>query len=335
MAIQLLFILFLSFFGYFLLIQYARQLKLMDVPISRSSHIKEIPKGFGIIIFLSSILSTLAFKPVFLYANIYCFIAIFLILALGVLDDIKNYKPIIKVLIPILAYLFLYIDGLQIEGLGVYLGHNIELNNVWSIIFTLFALIAYTNAFNLIDGIDGLSGSLGIIILSTFAYIGYSNHDEFLIILPIIFITSLFVFMLFNWNPAKVFLGNSGSLMIGFLITLLGIKSLDYIQPIAILYIAALPIFDSIIVFFRRIQKQQHPFKPDKKHLHHIILSYMRQDINKTIFIMASIQIFFSILGITIISTVSDSFFPLLIIIILLFLVYFYTLNYQEDNIDN
>ena len=88
MAIQLLFILFLSFFGYFLLIQYARQLKLMDVPISRSSHIKEIPKGFGIIIFLSSILSTLAFKPVFLYANIYCFIAIFLILALGVLDDI-------------------------------------------------------------------------------------------------------------------------------------------------------------------------------------------------------------------------------------------------------
>ena len=123
--------------------------------------------------------------------------------------------------------------------------------------------------------------------------------------------------------------------MIGFLITLLGIKSLDYIQPVSILYIAAIPIFDSIIVFFRRIQKKQHPFKPDKKHLHHIILSYMGQDISKTIFIMALIQIFFSILGIIIISNVSDSFFPLLIIIILLFLVYFFTLNYQESNTSN
>ena len=335
LLIQLLFIFFLSFFGYFLLIKYAQKLKLIAVPVNRSSHTQEIPTGFGVIIFFSCLLSTLVFKPVFLYENIYCFIAIFLILTLGVLDDIKNYKPIIKVLIPILAYLFLYIDGLQIEGLGIYLGHTIELNNVGSIIFTLFALVAYTNAFNLIDGIDGLSGSLGIIVLSAFAYIGYSNHDEFLIIFPIIFISSLFVFMIFNWNPAKIFLGNSGSLMIGFLITLLGIKSLDYIQPVSILYIAAIPIFDSIIVFFRRIQKKQHPFKPDKKHLHHIILSYMGQDISKTIFIMALIQIFFSILGIIIISNVSDSFFPLLIIIILLFLVYFFTLNYQESNTSN
>ena len=180
-----------------------------------------------------------------------------------------------------------------------------------------------------------LSGLVAIVILSSFIYIGYFNDNDLLIFLPMMLITTLVVFIFFNWNPAQVFLGDCGSLMIGFVISVLGIKSLDYIEPIAILYIAAIPIFDSIVVFFRRIQKKQHPFTPDRKHLHHILLFYTDGNIKKTVLIIATIQAVFSSVGVMIFTQVEDSFVPLIIFVMLLVLVYILTFHYEEQRFEN
>ena len=332
MLLHLLFVLLISLFGYFLLINYAEKYYLIDVPNNRSSHNNKTPKGFGIIIFLACLISLLIFESSLLLENSFFFISVFLVLILGIHDDIKDSSPIVKIVIPIFAYFFVYLDGYLIDSLGVYLGMNVDLHNIFSIIFTLFALIAYTNAFNLIDGLDGLSGLLGIIILTSFAYIGHVNNDKFLLLIPLIIISSLIVFLIFNWNPAKVFLGDSGSLLIGFIISILGIRSLDFIQPIAILYIAAIPIFDSIVVFFRRLNKKQNPFQPDRTHLHHNLL-FRTKNVKKTVLIMAMIQICFSIIGLTLIVNIEDSFISLIIFLIFLFTIYLLTKNYEEKNV--
>ncbi|KAB7881993.1 hypothetical protein GA417_13805, partial [Poseidonibacter ostreae] len=140
--------------------------------------------------------------------------------------------------------------------------------------FTMFALAGFTNALNLIDGLDGLAGSVSIIILSTFLYIGYINQDQLIIILTSTTITALCAFMLFNWNPASIFMGDSGSLFLGFIISLVAVISIQYIHPITILYLAAIPILDTIVVSIRRIRKGLYPFSPDKTHIHHILLNF-------------------------------------------------------------
>jgi UDP-GlcNAc:undecaprenyl-phosphate GlcNAc-1-phosphate transferase len=130
------------------------------------------------------------------------------------------------------------------------------------------------------------------------------------------------VFLFVNWHPAKIFMGDSGSLMIGFVISALGIHALNYIEPISILYIAAFPIFDSLIVFFRRISKGNSPFAPDRSHLHHIVLDQFDGNIPKTVVAIVVIQIVFSAVGVFLVAQVEDSFFSLVVFVSLLFTLY-------------
>ena len=109
--------------------------------------------------------------------------------------------------------------------------------------FTIFALAGFTNALNLIDGLDA---SISIVILSSFLYIGYIHKNELMIVLCSLTIASLLAFLIFNWNPAKIFMGDSGSLFLGFIISVVACISLEYIHPIAIFYLAALPIVDTL-----------------------------------------------------------------------------------------
>jgi UDP-GlcNAc:undecaprenyl-phosphate GlcNAc-1-phosphate transferase len=127
----------------------------------------------------------------------------------------------------------LYAEGFIITNLGVFIGANLELSLVGGIVFSALCIMTFTNAFNFIDGLDGLSGLISVIIFSSFLVIGIMNNDKLLVTIPILFITSLAVFIFYNWHPAKVFLGDSGSLMIGFTIALMAIRSLSYIEPIS------------------------------------------------------------------------------------------------------
>ncbi len=312
----LFFILALTFIFYHFLKRYAEKVDLIDIPNGRSSHTEATIRGFGVVLFISIYITLFIFNYSFATENFFLLSAIFLVMMLGLLDDIKGSKPIIKIATLIMAYVLLYLDGYLINDLGVFLGIEFKLYHVIAILFTLFSIVAFTNAFNLIDGLDGLSGLISIVIFSSFLLIGYTHNDQLLVILPILFICSIIVFLFFNWHPAEVFLGDSGSLMIGFVISVLGIKSLDYIEPIVILYIAAVPILDSLIVFGRRVSGGLSPFSSDKSHLHHILLHCFKGDVVRTVITIAAVQAIFSTVGLMLVADTDDSFIALIIFIV-------------------
>ncbi len=161
----------------------------------------------------------------------------------------------------------------------------------------MFALAGFTNALNLIDGIDGLSSSVSIVILSFFTFIGFEFQDHILIALSLFTIASLVGFLFLNWYPAKIFMGDSGSLSIGFIISILAVLSLEYIHPIVILYLAAIPILDTLIVMIRRIRRGKSPLKPDKTHLHHILVKFFEMNVRKTVLFFVILQLIFSSIG--------------------------------------
>ncbi|MGA9047362.1 glycosyltransferase family 4 protein [Sulfuricurvum sp.] len=279
-----------------LLIRYAPILGLVDIPNHRSVHQNVTPRGAGIAMILAIILSDVLFWNEIVFTHLISFIAIFFIFAVGVLDDHRDTTPKTKFVVIIVAVLLLYADGLCIDSLGVIFGIEFDLG--WfAIPYTIFAIAGLTNAMNLADGLDGLAAGMGIVILSAFALIGFEHHDLFLIYLSLSFITAMSAFLLFNWNPAKIFMGDSGSLTVGFVIGVLWIKALPYIQPTVILFLAAIPVMDTLIVMIRRKRNGKSMFSPDKLHMHHILLHFFNGNVKKTVLFIVLLQLFYSILG--------------------------------------
>ena len=286
----------LSFVFIKLIIRNALYLGLTDIPNERSSHTQITPRGAGIGFGLAIFLSILITEFDLFISNYLLFLSIFLVFIIGILDDHKDASPKAKFYVIFGATLLLFLDDIAIYTLGSYFGFEIGL---WyfALPFTMFALAGFTNALNLIDGLDGLSSSISIVILSSFLYIGFMNNDELIYTLSIFTIASLLAFLFFNWHPASIFMGDSGSLFIGFIIATVAVLSLKYIHPIAILYLAAVPILDTIIVMTRRIKKGLSPVQPDKTHIHHILLNFFRKKVKKTVSFLILMQILFSLVG--------------------------------------
>ena len=322
MYFQILFLFLVTYFSNQILIKFAKKLNLIDKPNTRSSHVVPTPRGFGLVIFVSIGLTLFVFNSYMFIENPYLLSAVLLIGLLGLVDDLKETPPVIKIVTLLVVYMLLYAENFLVTSLGVFLGVSLDLNLIVAVIFSSGAIVAFTNAFNIIDGLDGLSGLVAIVIFLSFLLIGLNNNDRLLITISTLFITSLIVFIFYNWHPAKVFLGDSGSLMIGFVISILGIKSLNYIEPISILYIAAVPIIDAIFVISRRLLEGKSPWKADKFHCHHILLMYFDGNVKKTVIIISIFQLFSSLVGLIFFINVSDSFFAIFAFLIVCFLIF-------------
>jgi len=248
-----------------LFVKFADKLGFSDIPDFRSSHKKAIPSSSGIAFFIAVFLAAL-FTDFEIYQNYrLTILGAILVFLLGVFDDLKNYRARYKLYIITVAAILSCLDGFLIKDLGVYFGYTIPLMSV-SIPFTIFSIVAFTNALNLIDGLDGLAGTISIIILSSFWFIGYQNNDYLLMGVAALIVPALLAFLIFNWNPARVFMGDSGSLTLGFIISILSIKALNYVSPVVILYLVAFPLFDTIIIMIRRKMYGYSIFRPDKNH---------------------------------------------------------------------
>ena len=285
-----------AFIFIYLLIHYSEKLRLVDIPNERSMHKKVIPRGAGIAFVLSVFLVVLLFDFEHLKTYYYIYLAIAIVFIVGTLDDLKDISPKIKFIFIFFSSLLLYINDFAIYSLGTYLGYEIVLPAWFVFPFTFFAIAGYTNALNLMDGLDGLAASISIVIFVTFLAIGIENGDELLISLSSFFTVTLLAFLLFNWNPAKIFMGDSGSLSLGIVIAILAIHSTQYITPASTLFIIAMPILDTFIVMTRRIQRGQSPFKADKNHMHHFLFN-VKDDVRYTVMILVFMQIVFSIIG--------------------------------------
>lgn len=220
-----------------------------------------------------------------------------IIFLLGVADDIRGISPKTKLVGQVVAALVVVSSGIQVQFINnpfngyFYLG-------VLGIPFTIFWIVAVTNAVNLIDGLDGLASGVSIIALITFAVISYQMDQLTVALLSISLAGALFGFLRYNFFPAKIFLGDSGSMFIGFMVAVLatfgllkGVTLVAFIIPILVL---GVPIFDTCFAIFRRYCEHQPIFQADKKHIHHRLLGCGLSH-KQTVLVIYGISVFFSV----------------------------------------
>ena len=198
---------------------------------------------------------------------------------MGLLDDISGLSTYFRFFVQlIIAFALTYIGDLRIDNfygvLGLY-----EIPYYFSIIFSVSVIIFIINSFNLTDGLDGLAASLGLFILSCFAIIFFLNGKYFDCTLACAGIASLFAFWLYNRPPARIFMGDGGSLVIGFIIACCAIRACSMSiepagvkNPVFILCILAYPAIDTLRVFAVRVISGKSPFSADRNHIHHLLV---------------------------------------------------------------
>ena len=198
---------------------------------------------------------------------------------LGLLDDISELSSYFRFLIQLLvAFLVVYIGDLRISNFHGVLGLE-EIPYLSSVIFSVSVIIFIINSFNLTDGLDGLAASLGLFILTSFAIIFYTNGKLFDCTLACAGLSSLLAFWLYNKPPARIFMGDGGSLIIGFIIACCAIRACGMSiepagvkNPVFILCILAYPSIDTLRVFVVRIISGKSPFSADRNHIHHLLI---------------------------------------------------------------
>ena len=257
--------------------------KLYDIPNDRKIHTYPISSLGGVGIFAGFILGVLI-VPSYAVAEIQYMVAAFLVIFfLGIKDDIVVLTPMKKFLGQVVAASLLMFKGnLIITGMHGFLGIQ-EFPPIIGVVFTFFTILVITNSFNLIDGVDGLAGTLGL--FSTFVFGSYFllANEIFYAVLAFSMTASLLAFLIFNVAPAKIFMGDTGSLLLGIVNSILVIKFIEIAsRPDALVSISSaptigfavlfVPLFDTLRIFTYRVFHRRSPFSPDKNHVHHLLL---------------------------------------------------------------
>ena len=266
------------------IIRVANEKGLYDMPDARKLHTRAIASLGGVGIFMGVLLSMLLTvsnqqHPEFQYF----YAAATIIFFLGIKDDILILSPFKKFLVQLAtAGILIHLGGLRIDSMHGLLGIT-TLPYYVSLALTYATIVVVMNAFNLIDGVDGLAGSLGLMTMSIFgAYFAYVGLTPYAL-LAFAMAGSLVAFLYFNFNPAKIFMGDSGSLLLGMLNAILVIKFIQVAaNPIDVLpagssvalgiAILMVPLADTLRVFSIRVYQGRSPFSPDRNHIHHLLL---------------------------------------------------------------
>ncbi len=278
---------FIGFLVLPILIKFLRKIQFGDIPGGRKIHNKFTPSMGGIAILTSFFLSLSIWGIVdgriseiwFLLAGIG------IIFLVGLSDDIVDLRAYYKLVGQIIAaFIVVNFGQVRIESFYGFLGVG-ALPEYFSFIFSMIVLLAASNAFNLIDGIDGLAGMVSSIALLFFGlWFGWNGLDSYALI-SFGLLGATLSFLLFNWQPAKIFMGDTGALTLGFAIgalVMVFFKSNESVAPeffgkfnspftmgVALM---VYPLFDTVRVFVRRIVSGNHPMKADKGHIHHFLL---------------------------------------------------------------
>ena len=284
---------------------FAFKINLTDKPDYRKIHKGHIPLVGGISIFLLIFISSLI-NEYDNYINLIINLSFFIFL-LGIIDDKFLISPFIKLFFLMTIALILISFDFKILIFFTELNKiNLLLLSI-SPLITVLAIVAMTNAFNFIDGIDGLCSGIFLITISSLYLLlsleGY-NFKELEIINVLFFIVLGFFLVNINiFKLGKAFLGDSGSLILGFLVATLFIYYTSFseikIKPTSVLWCSSLIIFDFFAVFIKRISKGLNPFKPDNSHVHHLLLSKGISQI-KILFILLISSMTINITGILI-----------------------------------
>lgn len=272
------------------LIKVAKLKHLVDEPSeARKKHTTSVPTIGGIIIFSAFIFSSFLWIPVQeasviegLDKFMFLMASLILLFFVGVKDDIIGMSPMKKLMAHVaVGFILVVMGGIRLTSFHGLLGMDIQLPEYASILLSIFIYIVIVNSINLIDGVDGLASGVGLIATISFglwfAYLG----DKHWALISFSMSGALFGFLLFNFNPARIFMGDSGSLIIGAVISVLAIQLIEspltflpneyqnVSTPVLAMAILAYPLLDTLRVFIIRTLNGKSPLSADRNHLHH------------------------------------------------------------------
>ncbi len=258
-------------------IRIAPKIGAVDIPRDeRRMHNKPMPRFGGLAMYVGLMVALLVFAAH--DDDVHkIMVGCTLIYIVGFVDDLKNLRPLVKFTGQVICALVLYLQGIRIEFITNYFGiDNIIFGDISCLLITIFWIVAITNAMNLIDGLDGLAAGISAISALCIGYVAYI-HGQYLTTMGMMVIAGAALgFLPYNFHPAKTFMGDSGSELLGYAIaafSILGtVKSATMVVVIIPALVLGLPIFDTVFAIIRRIAKRQSIGTADKEHLHHRIM---------------------------------------------------------------
>lgn len=274
----------ISWFTIPVIIKFSLKKGIVDFPDdNRKIHHTLIPTLGGVALFAGIVISFSAWighQPPIYYS--YLMAALVIIFIVGLKDDIEEVSPYLKLLAQLLA------AGLVVVGAGIRLHHFDgflgidDPTDLDTIIFTTFSIVVIINAYNLVDGVDGLAGSISLVSSIAFGTWFFLNGHFAEAMLSFTLAGALIGFLYHNWQPAKIFMGDTGALMVGFIMAVLafrmiglnsGGQAFSVHRPSGIAFaIMIVPLFDTLRIIIVRLFKGRSPFKADNNHLHHRLL---------------------------------------------------------------
>jgi len=272
---------------------------LVDVPNTRKIHSESIPLVGGLALFIMSCLLLVFHEDTdsFIF---FLMLASGLVMLVGLLDDIFQLSSFWRFMVQIIASIvMIYFAQVQINSFGYLLFPQWEMHlGYLAVPVTIFGVVGVINALNMADGIDGLAV---VTFFLPAAVLCVLTNDSLIQLWLVFLLICLGVFLIFNKSSKyKVFLGDNGSMFLGFILAWLLVKlsqgSTAVILPVSALYLVALPIYDTIFVMLRRIKAGVSPFRPDKSHLHHLFLASGFSQ-TKTLFAILLSQLFLIAIG--------------------------------------
>lgn len=271
--------------------------------LHRKNHKRNISRLGGVAIVASFIVCMLVFTTVinFKEAN-FLIVSCIILSALGIKDDVYGTNTSTKLLLQlIVASILVFLGHFKLTSLYGVLGIQ-DMNLFWSGVFSIILIIFLNNSFNLIDGIDGLAGTIGIVASLVFGVLFAKMGAISYAFIAFALAGAIGGFLKYNWYPAKIFMGDTGALIIGLVCAALAIKFIElnklsvnrnpafFSAPAIAVSILIVPIFDSLRIFLMRILRGKSPFRGDRNHIHHR-LQRLGLKPDKITFLMATLSV--------------------------------------------
>jgi UDP-GlcNAc:undecaprenyl-phosphate GlcNAc-1-phosphate transferase len=258
----------------------AERLGLVDVPGGRKQHEGNIPLVGGLAMFCGFALSAFSIGQV-LSGYFSLIAAMGLLVTIGMADDMHDIKPGQKFMAQVLAALFMTSwAGLQVQQVGNLFGFGTVMLYLWAMPFTVVCVLGVINAVNMLDGVDGLAGSVCLVALGWFAAVAFMQGQTPPAWILVILCGAVAGYLLLNLRlpgraSARVFMGDAGSMMLGFALTWFCVELTQHqnnpLPPMAAVWIIAVPLFDMGHVMLSRVLRGQSMVEADRNHLHHIL----------------------------------------------------------------
>ncbi len=268
------------------IIRVGKERRLYDHPNERSAHLTPTPSLGGVGIFAGTICAIVLWTPMDAFGVLQYILASFvLIFLLGVLDDLLPMSPTKKLLGQVLVAIILaYKSDVRLTSLYGILGVE-TLPELTGFFLSVVVIVGIINAINLIDGINGLAGTVGLVACATWGILFAASGSIALAVVAFSLAGAIVAFLKYNLTPAQIFMGDTGSLLIGTVCAIMAIKFVEMNRPDAVdarfvfqaapaiaFAVLIIPLYDTLRVFLMRALRGKSPFSPDKNHIHHLLL---------------------------------------------------------------